>query len=129
MSDEETTQRFKLVLKQIPVELETPGGDIIPCVIQDLPGKHRDAYLNKLGKRVDTKGGDSRVKDFVGIYADLLVRSLYKVTTDELEPFTIAEIQEFPGSVQKELYNMSRKLSRLEDDGDDDDDEGTGGND
>lgn len=118
MSDQET-KRFKLTLKQIPdIELETPEGDVIPCVIQELTGKLRDTYLNKLGKRVDPAGGDTRVKDFEGLHADLLVRSLLKVTTEGLIPFTVDEIQEFPAPVQAELFKMSKELSRLEEDED-----------
>jgi hypothetical protein len=110
---EPEVKRFRLVRKQIPVELEDAGGKVLRCVMRELDGQERDKFLNIMSTRMktDAKGKPSGVKDFTNLQASLLVASLFK---PDGKPFTSAELQKFPSSTQTELFKMAQKLSGLD---------------
>jgi hypothetical protein len=116
---EPEVKRFRLVRKQIPVELEDAGGKVLRCVMRELDGQERDKFLNIMSTRMktDAKGKPSGVKDFTNLQASLLVASLFK---PDGKPFTSAELQKFPSSTQTELFKMAQKLSGLDEKPEDD---------
>lgn len=100
---------FDLARKEIPCKL---GG--VEWVLREMDGTMRDQYLNAISSRVRMVDGKANgVKDFGGLQALLLTRSLYR--KDDNQPATQAEIQAWPSSVVGALFDRAKELSGLGD--------------
>lgn len=113
--NEHEPMEFVLEQAEIPVTLKDPKtGEVIHCIMRELDGRQRDAYLNSLARRMKTgKGG--QVRDFSGLYANLISRCLIDRETREPR-FKEDQIQAFPSSVQSALFKKAQEISGLGDD-------------
>ena len=106
----EEAHRFKRKLKEIPIELDHPiTEEPESYVIKELGGKVRAEYLNALNARI-SKG---EIKDFGGIEALLLTRTLFERTSDGDEKVSAEFVGDLPASTLTELVNLSTELSGL----------------
>lgn len=107
-------KKFKLRLKQIDgIEIEDVDGTVIPCVLRELAGHQRDTYIGKSLDRVKlgSDGKPTTIRNMAGFQIDLIAMSLYKVVDEQ--PFSPASINQWPASVQSELFKMAQELSGL----------------
>lgn len=116
MADTGESLAFDLTLGEIPVTLTDPGSSQpVAYVLRELDGRARDAYLNNLTGRLKTDAkGNSTLKDFTGLQANLLTRSLFHVDGGG-GAVTEKEVQAFPARVLVALFNKSKDLSGLDD--------------
>lgn len=107
-----TSLNLSLTLREIPVTLER-NGKKEQYVLKELNGQDRDAHLNDSTGRVKMLADTPVVKDFKGMQADLVARSLYTVPGNE-RMSADAINRDFPASVIEALYNAARELSGLD---------------
>ena len=132
MADDKDTQddgvmRFSLELDEIEVELKDPKTkEVDQYILREMDGSARDKYLGFIGAKMNLSGeGDSTLKDFDGLQANLLARCLFKLASDgERTCVEFDVIQSFPARVQTALFNKAKQMSGMDDDAED-----TAGND
>jgi len=102
---------FKITVQEFEFDLEDGNGQMIPCKLKEMTGKERDQYMNKIKNRtiLNPDGKSGRIKDYNGMFSDLLVMCLYR----NGEKMDEKEIQALPASTQSELFDEAQKLSRL----------------
>lgn len=75
-------------------------------------GAQRDAYLNKVGKRLRTDSAGNRVlADNNGIEADLLVGLL--ISDEDGQPMDYETIRQLPAHIQEALYKTAREMGAI----------------
>ena len=111
MSDQPIS--FSLTLEELPVEIDGKS-----YILQELDGKDRDKYLTSIGSRLrqNAKGEAAGVKNFDGLQASLVAKSLKKIGEDgEKTAVTQDAIQAMPARVVAGLFKEAKKLSKLGD--------------
>lgn len=101
---------FSLEKKTVPVTIDNEK-----YVLVELDGALRDKFLNNLGGRLrtGTGGQPAGLKNFDGLQADLVAKSLFKLVNGEHEPVKEDTIQRWPGRVIAALFKEARTLSAL----------------
>jgi hypothetical protein len=105
--------KFKLVLREEPVELEDADGVTHHYILRELSGKQREEFQTVLQGKL-TLGADGKpvgVKDAKGIFAALLTRAM--VHADTRKTVSADEVGSWPGSVCEQLYKRAQELSAL----------------
>lgn len=112
MSDEPEVQRFSLKRKEIKVLLEDLQGLEAEYTVREFSGTDRDKFLNlAAGKmKVGPDGKPQGMRDFTGMFADLLAMTVYG-PDGKLVP--IKTIQEWPTSTQQSLFKMAQEINSL----------------
>lgn len=125
MSTEQETKQpdvLDLGLREEEVQLRDPkSGRTTTYVLVELDGTQRDAYLNAVAARMktDATGKPAGVKNFTGLQADLLSRSLYTTEADgSRKQVDVKTIQAWPARVQAALHKKAKALSALDDEAD-----------
>ncbi len=105
-------KKLSLKRKEIEVEIEDTDGNVRVCILRELKGSERDAYINVMhGKMSTAKDGRvTGVKDFSGLQSSLISKSLYDETNKQIPEQTI---DSWPASTQTELFKMAQELSGL----------------
>ena len=99
--------KFELKLKQQDVELSKEKYTIF-----ELTGRQRDEYLNNVSQRVKyVNGVATGMSNLTGLQSSLLAMCL-KDEDGKLVKESV--IQDFPGSVQSQLFTIAQKLSGLD---------------
>lgn len=132
-------KRYSKALKQVPIILEEDGTEEI-YILQEVIGADRDSYLTSLSGRVrtDAEGKAVGVKNFDGMQASLLCRSLffgeeveeengdededapkvYRPVTDakgRMKPVPMSVIQSWASRIQDDLFKQAKEMSSLDD--------------
>ena len=113
------TLKFELKLKQVEAELVHPDGRVQEVLICELPGPDVESYQDSIKDRLVvevTDKGKMKVKDiktFRGSYEALLKLCLRDKKTGLIIP--VEQIQTYPASVQKALFEEAQKLNALDD--------------
>jgi hypothetical protein len=108
----EKVKRFSLKRKEIPIEIEDESGAVMTYTLKELNGTNRDLYLTRMSKKM--KMNDSKpagISDFDGLQASLISLSLFD---NQGRSVGVPVIQNFPASVQTELFNLAQELSGLD---------------
>jgi hypothetical protein len=105
--------KLKLGGKSETVLLEDAEGNELKYEIREYSGALRDEYLTtQLAKLdVDEKGEVKKVKDYTGLYSQLLSKCVY---TAEGKRVPESKIQDWPDSVQKALFEVARTICGLD---------------
>jgi hypothetical protein len=119
--EKETRVRVSLKRKRVHVDVENEDGDVVTYTIVELVGKERDTYLNFVEQRVGVLNGQRKVRDYRGMITELLGRT---VEDENGQLVKKSVIDSWPSSMQSQLADISRDISRLDDEEEDDDDEG-----
>ena len=118
---------FDLRQQQRAIVLTDKEGQDHPHTIRELSGRDMEKYLEDNSERIETAVEDGKVKvvaikGYEGMYTSLLQRTLYNA---EGVRVPTGEIDEFPHSVQKQLFTMAQELNGMLVD---EDDKGKSGN-
>lgn len=113
-----TTVKFSLRRAKVPVELEAENGGIEKYFLIEMDGTQRDDFLSDSASRmevipgeVDEKGNPkTRIKDYKGLYAKLLVVCMQD---EKGKAPTLETVQSWPARVQTELYKLAQELNKL----------------
>lgn len=120
--EQDVPEILDLGLREELVQLRDPqSGQVSTYVLVELDGTQRDAYLNAVAARMRTnaQGQPAGVKNFTGLQADLLSRSLFSQASDgSRKPVDAATIQKWPARVQAALHKKAKALSALDDEAD-----------
>ena len=102
---------FSLVLKEVPVTLQTKSGEQ-NVFLRELSGKSRDEYLSLLGKkmRYDSDGKPSGLKSFDGLHVALVALCLFDERSKAI-PSSV--IEQYPASVVEALFDAAQDLSKV----------------
>lgn len=110
MAEIEKLDGFSLALKERAFTI-----DGRTFVLKELDGDGRDCYMNTVQSRMkNLPNGTQVVKDFKGLQASLLARTLFEILPDGEKLMDSKTIQSFPTSTQKQLFDMSQQLSGLD---------------
>ncbi len=124
MSDDETLENeeekaveeeneFDLSYAEWPFKLcDKTDGTQKEYVLREMDGTLRDQYVTLVVNRVNTAQNGKR--DMTGMYAELLARCIWSQPEDKR--VSLKEIQTWPATFQKKLFNKARKLNGLDDD-------------
>lgn len=117
--------RRKLKRETIPVFLEDEQGQVRGYVLQELDGSGRDAYMNDTAgrMRIGPDGRPQGIKNFNGLQASLIHRSLFEAELEEQgdeiiiksigKQVDIKVISSWPSGTQQELFDAAQQLSGL----------------
>lgn len=110
MSD--IVQRISILRKSQPVDLEVEEGSVVRYFVKEMSGAQRDEYLNKTAQksRLDANGEVVGLKDYKGLYSNLLAFCLYD---DGGKLVPESKIQEWPDAAQRALYEMANELNGM----------------
>ena len=110
MSD--SIKTISILRKSQPVDLEVEEGKQVRFFVKEMSGAQRDEYLNKTAQksRLDEKGDVVGLKDYRGLYSNLLSFCLYDAE-GKLVPES--KIQEWPDAAQKALYEMANDINGM----------------
>jgi len=115
-------EEVRLSLKRTTVKytLEKEDGSELVCLLKEMTGPDRDAYLTRLAQRMQWKDGKPEgMKNVSGIQSYLIELCLYDETgTKKVNPKVIAT---FPAQVQDHLFKKAQEISVVEDEGEEDD--------
>jgi hypothetical protein len=109
---------FVLERQKVSVTLTDPAtGQAADYTLEEMNGTQRDSYLNDVANRVRVgpNGKSGGVKNFTDLQAGLLARCLRKPDGTLV---SVKEVQQWPSSVQSELFIRAQDLSALGDDAD-----------
>lgn len=116
----EETIRFSLKLQSKSVVLERQDGSEWEVTVNELPGPESEDYQDSIKDRLDVEMDDKgklkvkSIRTFKGSYESLLKLCLRNKATGELVP--VEQIQAFPASVQKGLFEIAQRLNGLGED-------------
>lgn len=109
--------KISVIRKSQPVRLEVSEGEEVLIYVKEMTGAQRDDYFNRMAAR--TKLGDNGevvgVKDYKGLYSCLLSLCTYG-GDHKLMPER--DIQEWPDTAQKALFDLARDINGLVKEGD-----------
>lgn len=110
MSD--LVKTISILRKSQPVDLEVEQGKVARFYVKEMSGAQRDEYLNKTAQksRLDEKGDVVGLKDYRGLYSNLLSFCLYDA---DAKPVAESKIQEWPDAAQKALYEMANDVNGM----------------
>lgn len=110
MSD--SVKTISILRKSQPVDLEVERGKVARFYVKEMSGAQRDEYLNKTAQksRLDEKGDVVGLKDYRGLYSNLLSFCLYDA---DAKPVSESKIQEWPDAAQKALYEMANDINGM----------------
>lgn len=110
MSD--SVKTISILRKSQPVDLEIEEGKQVRFYVKEMSGAQRDEYLNKTAQksRLDEKGDVVGLKDYRGLYSNLLSFCLYDA---DAKPVAESKIQEWPDAAQKALYEMANDINGM----------------
>lgn len=107
---ERKTWKFHLMLPN-----ESGVKEKTPFMLREMNGLGRDAYLTAISNRAKyVKGQAQGVKDFKGIHADLLTRTMVDLRTNRLVTEEFLN-QHVPSSVDAKLFKKAKELCGLGD--------------
>jgi hypothetical protein len=108
----EPVVRVSILRKSQPVELETKDGEYVRYSVKEMNGAQRDEYFNKTASRTtrDASGEVVGMKDYKGLYSTLLSFCLYDADGKAIPE---SQIQEWPDTAQKALFEVARDLNGL----------------
>jgi hypothetical protein len=114
--------KISVLRKSQPVDLEVEEGAVARHFVKEMTGSQRDEYFNKTNSKVvkDGRGEVVDMKDYKGLYSTLLSFCVYG-PDDKLVPES--QIQQWPDTAQKALFEVARELNGL---GKKDDESGEG---
>jgi predicted mannosyl-3-phosphoglycerate phosphatase (HAD superfamily) len=105
-------KRFTLRLKEEAIDVELPDGTEVSYLMRELDGDLRDAYLNRLAKRAR----QNNVHDFTGLFSSLLTLAMWQENDEGVwVRISEKEVQKWPSTMQKELFDMAKVMSGLDD--------------
>tara|TARA_R110000851_G_scaffold46656_6_gene113574 strand:+ start:2590 stop:2970 length:381 start_codon:yes stop_codon:yes gene_type:complete len=108
--------RFSLALAEVDVELKHPEtGEVHKYILREMDGTARDTYLSFVGTRM-AASGDSTLKNFDGIQANLLHACIFRIDGDKQIRVPIGTIQKFPSKVLGALFDKAKEISGMDDD-------------
>jgi hypothetical protein len=107
---EQEIETFSLELKTHPINIQQKDGSVELHEVREMVGIERDRYLKSLTRR--RRGKDTNNMELENIQADLIVKSLFRVSDNR--QYKVEEVERFPSSLQKRLYEIAQKLSALE---------------
>lgn len=109
--------KISVIRKSQPVNLEVEEGKEVLIYIKEMTGAQRDEYFNRMAARtkLDEKGEVIGVKDYKGLYSGLLSLCTYDAQGKQV---TEKEIQDWPDTAQKALFDLARDLNNLVREGD-----------
>lgn len=105
--------KFSLKRKEEEIIFEMESGTTKRCFLREMTGKQRDSYFTTMGDRMKF-GPDGKVmgmKSYDGLQAGLLCLCLYD---ENGKPFSFEDVQNFPSTVQKKLYERAQKMNDME---------------
>ena len=101
---------FDLSLEEIPVKFKSQDGTEYECVLREMTGEVRDAYLQGMMGRMDMgAAGGPRMKNVKDVQATLIALCLFK----ENKQVPVDEIKRFPARVQKALHEKCQEMNGL----------------
>jgi hypothetical protein len=106
---EQEIETFSLELKTHPINLKQKDGSVELHEVREMSGIERDRYLKSVTRR--RRGNNTNNMELENIQADLIVKSLFRVSDNR--QYKIEEIERFPSSLQKRLYDIAQDLSAL----------------
>ena len=105
--------KFSLKCQQELIELESNSGDgsVAEYAIREMNGRDMTEYLNSTRTKVlMTDGKVTGMKTFDGMYSNLLARSMWNADGERvLQP----DIDLWPSSTQKGLFDIAQKINKL----------------
>ena len=102
--------KFSTKLQEIPVEMDDKH-----YTLRELNGDQRDTFLQDMKSRVvpgSIKDDKAEVKNFNGLQASLLIKTLYDENGKSVPKDVI---QSYPATVVQALFEASQELSKLSD--------------
>ena len=92
--------------------MEIQEGSVVRYFVKEMTGAQRDDYFNKTAARtrLDEKVDVVGMKDYKGLYSTLLSFCLYD---QDQKPIPESQIQEWPDTAQKALFDVARGLNGL----------------
>lgn len=108
----QTVKRYSLRLKTIDVTLEDNNGLDREWQLREMDGDLRDQFLSKSNDRLKI-GKVNSVKDFKGVYAELISFCLYDGRTDKAGRVPMKQIQRFPSSTQIAMFRDCQEMNGL----------------
>lgn len=109
---EDNVMRFSIEQSIIPVELTDADGEVHQYELVEMMGDTKESYLNRLGKRVKMENGrPAGMKEWKGMHADLLIRTLRDKETGEF--VKAAFVNDLPAKAQSDLFNAAMKQSAI----------------
>lgn len=115
-------EEIRLSLKRTTVRytLEQEDGSELVCLLKEMLGPDRDAYLTRLAQRMNWKDGKPQgMKNIGGIQSYLISLCLFNEEGTKL--IGIKKIDSFPAQVQDVLFKKAQEISVVEDEGEEDD--------
>ena len=109
--------KVSVLRKSQPVLLEIEEGKEVQIFVKEMTGAQRDEYFNKMASRTvrDANGEVTGMKDFKGLYSTLLSLCVYDSSNKSMSE---KDIQEWPDSAQKALFDVARDINGLSKEGD-----------
>lgn len=106
-------KKFSTKRKSQIIPIEGEDGVERNYMLVELNGTGRDAYLNTLNKRIRIEGKEqtTHIREFTGMCSDLLSMCLLG---PDSRPVPAAEINDWPASMQMELFKMAQEMSGLD---------------
>lgn len=99
---------FDTTLQEVKFKIKGEG-----YILREMPGTLRDAWQKQLFEEYMVREGDVMVtKKHEGLYAILLIRSIFREATGE--PMEFAFACSLPSRLQTNLYLAARKISKLD---------------
>ena len=104
-------RRFKIKRSSETFVLENESGQELTYTVKEMNGVELEDYLNSSRKNVIMSDGKvTGMKSFDGMYANLLSRTVYDENGElVLRP----DIDLWPASVQRDLYELAQELNGL----------------
>jgi len=110
---------FTLKLQEEPITIEKADGSEVTYFVRELNGRELESYLNDSRKNIIMSNGEVvGMKSFDGMYTNLLARCTYD---EESHLVLKPDMDLWPASFQKEIFNIAQRISKL---GKDKEDEG-----
>jgi len=111
---ERTLIQLPLCREEIDVKLQGIDGQTKEYVLIELDGTARDEYLTDMSKRMKTVNGQTEIKDYKGLQAQLICMCMRnKANNEQVE---INDCQTFPGKTITKLFEACQKLNGLDSD-------------
>lgn len=103
---------FTLIRKEEPVTITQEDGTKLACCLKEITGEQRNSYTTMLMRNMKTENGKPiGFRSYDGIETDLIIMSLYK---PDGKTFTKKEVDAFPSTMQKALFEAAQKLSGMD---------------
>ena len=103
--------KFSALRKTQPLELEVQPEVYLKFELREMSGLEGGEYKNVLRSKIRSKGDETEVLDFRGLYSDLLCRCMYdqegKLVSREV-------IDGWPESTQQALFEAAQKVNGLD---------------